>query len=582
MQCVIHVDLSQVSSLSFSPLFFKYFSLPFLLYIHVCGVALLSFALTMPSRSPGSWPRSYRDVIEHYYAQYDKAIASGEYQPFLHPWGALGALVVIIYLLIPHQHRPWLKKCRYLAFAWITGFSVYTCIYTKARGLASALCVGLICAWSVIWVGAILICNDAQTDFMRIERTTGVFGTDTDGRTNESCEPRETEIQEQIRDDVVKGSSGPRHRHSEFAWQPYPLTPFIERLDWVMDVFCNFRGMGWNWRISALPPPPKFIQTQLHRNSGSLAPKHSYKTHSSQVRQYTTRKELLQAHGWTVLKGYLALDMLKTCMMYDPYFWGYVDDPPPPYFPSLLRDSPVLTHAYRLLFSMLGVKFALEAIFSLAPLMMSGLLSPSLIGARAEPWMYPDTWAPYSVVLDHGLAGWWGNWWHQTFRFAFQEPSRKLCECVGLAKHRPLAKALQLLIAFFLSGVIHATGSFTSAGSTQPLRGSMAFFLLQAVAIFAEASLSQLARAVGIDRRVPGWAKRVWTLVYVHVWFYHTAHLLCNDFARSGIWLFEPVPVSLLRGLGLGADERDGWWCLGGMPIRWHRGDRWWKSGLAL
>ncbi|USP78547.1 hypothetical protein yc1106_05821 [Curvularia clavata] len=444
--------------------------------------------------------------------------------------------------------------------------------------------VGLINSWGVIWVSTILIYNDAQTDFMRIERTTGVFGTDTGNRVNGSRSPKETDIQKKILEDVTNGSSGPRHRHGEFAWQPYPLAPFIERLDWVLDIFCNFRGMGWNWRISALPPPPKYIQTQLHRNSGTLVPRHSFKTHSSQVKQYTTRKELLQNNAWTLLKGYLALDTLKTCMMHDPYFWGYVHDPLPPYYPSLLTHSPVLTHMYRLLLSMFGIKYALETIFCLAPLFFSGLLSPSLLGARAEPWMYPETWASYSVVLDHGLAGWWGNWWHQTFRFAFQEPTRKLRESFGIPRHSPLAEALQLGVAFFLSGVIHASGSYTSAGSasTQPLRGSMAFFLLQAVAIFIEAATSRLARGLGIDRRVPGWAKRLFALVYVHVWFYHTAHLLCNDFARAGVWLFEPVPFSPLRGLGLGPDARDGWWCWSEQLPGWHQGDRWWRSGLAL
>jgi hypothetical protein len=418
---------------------------------------------------------------------------------------------------------------------------------------------------------------------MRIERTTGAFGSSKRGdQVNRSSEPKESDPQTRIRDDVVNSSSGPKDRHGEFAWQPYPLSPLVERLDWVNDLLYNFRGMGWNWRISALPPPPKAIQSQLHRNSGDVVPKHTYKTHSGQVKQYTTRRELLRNNLRTLLTGYLVLDAIKTCMMHDPYFWGNVNHSPPSYFPSVLTASPILTHAYRMVISMLAVKFALQTIFSLAPLFFSGVLSPSLLGARAEPWMYPETWASYNVVLEQGLAGWWGNWWHQTFRFAFQEPSRKLCEELGLDKKTKTAKALQLFIAFFLSGVIHASGSVTCAGDTQPLKGPMAFFLLQAVAIFAEASLSQLARAAGIGRNLPGWAKKTWTFVYVHVWFYHTAHLLCNDFARGGVWLFEPIPFSILRGVGLGPDERDGWWCWGGRFIRWHAGDTWWKSGLAL
>ncbi|KAL6164863.1 hypothetical protein ACJQWK_09582 [Exserohilum turcicum] len=404
---------------------------------------------------------------------------------------------------------------------------------------------------------------------MRIERTQGVFGSDVlrekmKDHADASAETKETNAANSIREDLVNGSSGPRERHGEFAWQPYPLAPLIERLDWVLDVFYNFRGMGWNWRTSALPPPPKSIQSQLRRNSSTRVPRHSYKAHSGQLKQYVLRAELLRSNTWTLIKGYLMLDALKTVMMYDPYFWGYVHRPPPSHFPWVLTNSPVLTHTYRLFLSMLGIKYALQSVFCLPPLFFSGILSPSLLGARAEPWMYPETWGPYSVVLDKGLAGWWGNWWHQTFRFAFQEPSRKLIELLGLHKTGAVAKALQLFIAFFLSGFVHAIGSVTCVGDTDPLRGPMAFFLLQAVAMFAEQCLSQAASAAGIGRNLPSWLIKGWKFVYVHVWFYWTAHLICNDFAKGGIWLLEPVPFSLLRGLGLGADEKDGWWNWGG------------------
>jgi hypothetical protein len=399
---------------------------------------------------------------------------------------------------------------------------------------------------------------------------------------NATGELQEKHISDESKVDIVASNAGPRDRHGEFAWQPYPISPFIERLDWVLDIFCNFRGMGWSWRTPALPPPPKTIQLQLHKNSGNIAPKHSYKIYPGQVKLYTTRRELLVRNAWTLLKGYVVLDALKTAMMWDPYFWGYVEREPPSYLPYPIIQDPTLTHIYRLLLSMLAVKFALQTIFSLGPLFFCGLLSPSLLGARAEPWMYPETWGPYSVVLDQGLAGWWGSWWHQTFRFAFQEPSRRLVEVLGFDKRSLVAKGLQLFIAFFLSGVIHGGGSYSCAGETRPLRGPMAFFLLQAMAIFAEAALTQAAKSVGVGKNLPSWLKKGFTFLYVHIWFYHTAHLLCDDFARGGIWLFEPIPISLFRGLGYGPDPRDGWWCWGGDLVRWHSGDRWWRSGVAF
>jgi hypothetical protein len=334
--------------------------------------------------------------------------------------------------------------------------------------------------------------------------------------------------------------------------------------------------------VPLLFPPPKSIQEQLHANSGDIVPKHSYKTHAGQVKQYATREELLQTNAWTCLTGYLMLDVLKTAMMHDPYFWGSIDRAPPSYLPVVITSSPILTHTYRLLLSMLGIKYALQSIFSLGPLFFCGLLSPSLLGARGEHWMYPETWAPYSVVLDKGLAGWWGSWWHQTFRFAFQEPSRKLLEWLGWDNKSVEAKALQLFVAFGLSSVIHGSGSFTSSGKTYPLAEPVAFFLIQALGVLAEAAVSKSFASKGVARRLPTWMKKGFTFLYVHVWFYFTAHLLCNDFARGGVWLFEPIPISLFRGLGLGADPRDGWWCWGGQLVRWHSGDTWWKSGIAF
>lgn len=574
-------------------------ALPRCLFLHVCRyfvnvlIALISSCFVLPFRPKGvvtmldalkkdPWPRSHYDVIKHYYAQYDRQIASGEYQPFLYPWGTVGAVGVIVYLLIPHHNRPWLKKGRFLVFAWITGFAIYTMLYTRAKGMAPAFGVGLISAWSVAWCSAILVCNDCQTDFQRIERLEGVFGSSRQPSLQEKNKTSSITSREEVHDNMTNGTSGPSHRHGPFAWQPYPFTPFIERLDWVLDIFSNFRGAGWNWRTSALPPPPKSIQEQLLRNSSpcSPPPKSSNRIHASQMKSYTSRQELFRANIWTFLTGYIFLDLLKTLLMHDPYFYSPLSSPslpPPPFYPT----SPILIHITRLTLSMLSIRVALGTIFSLGPLFFCFILGPSLLGARAEPFMYPDAWAPYTIVLDKGLAGWWGGWWHQTFRFAFAEPGRRIVESYGLEKRSAGAKAVQVVIAFGMSGIVHACGSFTSAGETRPLHDPMAFFILQALGVMAE---SLTLRPLLDQARLPRWVKRTVTFTYVHIWFYFTAHLLCNDFARGGVWLFEPTPLSPFRGLGFGADARDGWWCWGGVSrvFRWHRGSSLLGSGLAF
>ncbi|KAJ4333288.1 hypothetical protein N0V95_009460 [Ascochyta clinopodiicola] len=528
------------------------------------------------------WPRSHHDLIQHYNQQYDASIAAGTFDPFVYPYGAYGAFLVIAYLLIPHQNRPWLKKCRFLVWGILLAFAVYSIRYQRARGAAPALGLGLVHAWSVVYLASILVCNDAQTDFQRIERTEGAFGSDPasskkkeeNEKEQASTEPRNSNGH------PPESNAGPRDRHGEFAWQPYPLSPFVERVDWVCDLFCNFRGAGWNWRTSALPPPPKWLQSQLHRNSASK-PKHSSRIHAGQVTTYPDRRSLLRANAKRVVTGYLVLDGLKTIMMHDAYFWGVVSRAPPAYFPFSLLSQHWMVHAYRLLLSMMMVKYALQTIFALAPLVFAGLLG-SYIGARAEPWIYPETWGGFDVVLDRGLAGWWSSWWHQTFRFAFSAPALRICEALRLDRGSVAAKAVQLLTAFALSGVLHACGTYTAAGPTHPLSNAFSFFLLQAAGIFLEVIVSGALRKTGVQTLVPRWVMRAWTFAYVHAWFYYTAHLLCDDFALGGVWLFEPVPVSLFRGLGLGATRQDGWWCWSGQIVRWHTGKHWWQSGLAF
>jgi hypothetical protein len=532
------------------------------------------------------WPppniHSHTDLIQYHYSQYDKRLRTGEFEPFVYPWGAFGALIVILYLLIPHRNRPWLRKLRFFVFAWNTGFSAYTIRYTRAKAMAPAMGLGLISAWSVIWVMSILVVHDAQTEFQRIERTEGVFRGQPLKRqeygmnlSNGSATKRD----EGQSISNVSGTLGPADRHGEFAWQPYPLKPFAERLDWVLDVFCNFRGVGWNWRTSSIPPPPSSVQEQLRRNSAGT-PSHSTRIHTGQPYTYPTRRELLRGNLKLFLTGYLVLDVLKTVMMHDPYFWGFTDHPAPSHLPSVISNSPVLLRMYRLALSQLGIQWALKTVFSLAPLFFSGLLGPSVIGARAEPWMYPETWGPYSMVFERGLAGWWAGWWHQTFRFAFEAPGKELIRALGLQRNAPFARLLQLVIAFTLSGMLHACGSYTAAGPTRPLN-LLSFFLLQAAGIFCEALLREILRPAGRKMRMPKSLRSALTFACVHLWFYHTAPLLADDFARGGVWLLEPIPVSFMRALGLGADG-EGWWCWSGLSVRWYRGSRSWSSGIAF
>ncbi|KAK4981012.1 hypothetical protein LTR66_010245 [Elasticomyces elasticus] len=531
-------------------------------------------------------PTTHRDVTKYYIAQYEAGVEAGIFQPFIYPWGALGATAVLGYLLVDHRTSPLLRKCRYLVFTYLFYFAASSIKHCRARNPASAFGIGLLNAWSILWIAKIMLFDDCQTDYKRIERKEEEPRLDrVDADANGSAQatgvntvhghaktrPKQSELAPSA---DLGTTQTPRQRRGSFSWQGYPSGPFIERLDWVADVFSNFRGVGWNWQSPGLPPPPSWVQEQLDRNSGNESSHEEKNPHRSAVRCFTEKGPLLRANLLLLVGGYLLLDLLKTGISHDPYFWGVVDPSPPAYLPHFVQNSSILLRSYRLVFGLVAVYSALQTTFVLGPLFFVGVLGPAVLGARGEPWMYPSTFGSYTVVFDKGLAGWWGAMWHQTFREAFATPSKRLIEILGMNPKSLPAKSIQLLVAFALSGCLHAAGSYTQTGDTSPLSGPFLFFILQPLGIISQMLFAGAMEKSGVLQKTPRRVRQAANFIYVHVWFYYTGGLLLDDFCKGGILLFEPIPISLFRGLGLGA-EGDSWWC-------WWNGLVHWASGEAL
>ncbi|KAK3109845.1 hypothetical protein LTR53_016471 [Teratosphaeriaceae sp. CCFEE 6253] len=543
--------------------------------------------------------RSTREVNLYYDQVYFDLINTNHAHPFLYPWASVGAAVVLLYLLIDHRQSPWLKWLRWPIFGFLVTFQGWCIATHRARSPAAALGVGLISSWGTLWVAAIMLVNDCQMEFRRIERGP-VDDVRADGEPEANGSATNGSPQHQttgpgLRRRVVASSrvdSSPAKPSSRYDdrlyWQSYPTSPFTARLEWVADVFCSFRGVGWNWQISGIPPPPKRVQAALERDEGHGTDRGGDRdnqeptTSRTGIRRYANRTALLRHVAVSLTLGYAALDIITALMHRDPYFWGYVDSPAPAYLPPLLTRSPALTQLYRLLLSLAGIHTALWTIFKLGPACFCGVLGPRWLGVRGEPWMNPaDQFGAYEMVLTKGLAGWWGGWWHQTFRFAFEAPGTRLLDAVGVDRHSALGKAVGVFIAFFLSGCLHASGSYTQLGDTRPLRGPFRFFMLQAAGTLAQTTATQLLVRWGVVERCPKLLRYATNFALVNLWLYFTAPLLMDDFAKGGVWLFEPIPFSPLRGLGLGGpdDQFFTWWH--GL-VWWRSGRHWWDTGIAL
>lgn len=220
---------------------------------------------------------SYRDVLAFYDNRYRNLIEAGDAHPFLYPWATVGALLVLLSLMINYRRSPTRRLGSYFAFGLMCCFQTWTLCTNKARNPAASFGVGILSSFGVLWTAAIMIFNDCQRDFRRVERAEDVrFSKGAMSESNGHAsgvslngahemnggETHSTLRQRQsVKTTIDSATKGPTKRHGPLIWQSYPTGPLIERLDWVADVFCSFRGVGWNWQSSGIPEPPSWVQS---------------------------------------------------------------------------------------------------------------------------------------------------------------------------------------------------------------------------------------------------------------------------------------------------------------------------------
>ena len=358
----------------------------------------------------------------------------------------------------------------------------------------------------------------------------------------------------------------------EYYWQSYP-DKISERIPWTVDLLMNFRGPGWNWAIPPMPALPPFVRDKLGEPVDDAS-----KSGISSVglRRFDTRRELFHYRIPQFVAGYFLLDVLKTLLMKDPY---YVFGPNTYKLPPHLKElTPFQLKLFRQCLNSFTIVVALEMVFMLIPLCMCLLLGPSVVGLRGEAWYYPSTWGSFSNILNKGLNGFWGGWWHQTFRFVFAAPTNYLIEHGYVEARSTAAKLSALLFAFGISGLLHTGGSITQLVKTNPWQAP-AFFMSQALGIFIQSTIcAYLYPQISL---LPKVVRQAGNALFTWAWLWYTSWLLVDDFARGGIWMWEPLPISPTRLLGFGSGD-DSWWCWRNLGVGWYTGKHWWESGISL
>ncbi|KAL9130550.1 MAG: hypothetical protein Q9175_006995 [Cornicularia normoerica] len=520
-----------------------------------------------------STPASHHDALRQFQQRLDEGLASGEYKPFVWPYRALGPHLLILYLLLPPTQSKVVYYARYPLFALIIYLSADSILNCRSSMVTVGYGIGLLNAWAVLWSATLIIWNDARGKFKRIEEHDGADGSlpsdQADGATKGVTTGAERLVDGVLKarhvDGEAKDSPGSPHKDTKisdssrgeiYVWQTLAPT-FHHRLDWVCDLVSNFRGVRWNHQISGLPPPPPHIQSSLQDPS----------IPSADARSHVTRADLIRRDLPNFLLCLIALDVLKTVTLHDPYFWGLPPSTPSPFpYPRLFRISLSLVFVYT----------SLSTIFLLSPLVFGVILGPNILGQHAWPWLYPSFFGSLSQVYRKGLAGLWGQWWHQLFRYAFEQAGEFAGRTTGWEKKSQKGMLLRIAVAFACSGTLHACASYTTLGDTRPIYGSFGFFMLQPVGIIAQRTASGWMKSRGLRARIPARLRGIANLVVVAVWCYVVGPMVADELAATAIWLYEPLAVSPIRALG-----GDRIWRWGGRWVRWYSADRWWRSGLA-
>ncbi|OJI99021.1 hypothetical protein ASPVEDRAFT_38500 [Aspergillus versicolor CBS 583.65] len=501
----------------------------------------------------------YERTVFDVYQQFDSLLENGDAKPLL-LWHVLSAMVLpFCALLIPHRPSGWIL--RPFLFAIALSISVETIRYRRALLGANGYIVGLIMVWWLVWSSTLLFFNDAERNFRRIERAQSHGIQDAASQQNGHASNK------------IHKPSDTLGRSGTLVWQPYPRS-FMHRLGWILALVLNMRGPDFNFRISSLDPlPPQLKAKNDPIDDKWVCPQATARIRAAFIRFFV---------------AYLAIDILKLTMIWDPYFMGIISAPPP--FPlNHLSDIPGLIRLYRSLLSGTGVYFALQFVTALNPMFFLGLSTAFPNAFRAitatpldEPWLYADQFGPLNAVLDEGLIGTWGKWWHQIFRFGFVSTGKWTLSLLpsAISSRRSVRRTIITIVAFGVSGAIHGFGSYTQlSNETRPITETFLFFILQPVGMFIQdiwnrAVVAQL-NCNGLPP--PRWLRRIGNVAFVISWLLFSGNRIADDFAKGGMWLTEPLPISPLRGL-----MGQGWNCWQAPWFERHDDGTFWGSGVRV
>ncbi|KAI4182889.1 MAG: hypothetical protein L6R41_005725 [Letrouitia leprolyta] len=310
--------------------------------------------------------------------------------------------------------------------------------------------------WSIV----LLVCHDPRSRFKRLRP-----------------QPKTLVAQEH----TTRSRGGEQALHKE---EPYP-DEMSRRISWVMTLLVSLRLSNWK------------IGEASHDRKQPVKP--------------MTRLAFFKYGLFLATQSFIILDLTSTWARQDPYFHKSgidIDDD--------LQDVVGKPAIYSFLSQHLPPRIPRTAVLAgqaYACITQGGSLSVLPVVALNAVGLWPDEWSPhtwpiffgrFSAVSEKGLRGLWGTWWHQTNRY-LSIPGRALAQAVGISTRSTLGFMLQVVSAFFLSGIMHMGLIPPRPRGTSMMAMEMrfyiaSFFWLQILGIGMELCAANLARRISLGR----------------------------------------------------------------------------------
>ena len=323
-----------------------------------------------------------------------------------------------------------------------------------------------------------------------------------------------------------------------YSWEGGYPTSLRKRIPWVLTLIISIR-LGY-WKTA----------DPMHNKHQPPTP--------------MTRIVYLRHCGFLILTSYVLLDTAAFAATYDAYFHDPTIsistsfDTPISALPIFVRQLQALPPRFARS-TLLAAHF--YSIISLGGALTTPLpLLPNALGIIPDTWS-PQSWplffGPFSSVLDRGLRGLWGTWWHQTTRYLLNIPGMALSHVMKLKEGGRGDYLCRTTTAFAASGLVHMglvpPEPRWATRSAWTIRAYIAgFFWLQAVGIAVEVLVFDGLRLMGLSEWVSGWRRilrRVVVLAWVIFWLCWTLPILGVGVRELGYGRVYPIPISLWMGL---------------------------------